>query len=154
MQSCQGQRYYSLSSGALPSHIRSIRLRQDSILEEEARKIRAACTTRIVYVTLALIFVMTSSVAITIVVHEIRALELAEENNDMLGNQTSYSVLHQRANATSQARLTRRINVISAGEPCVNVCSAYPDAAHDAVCERDVCVCRGQDYKTDTCLRK
>lgn len=70
---------YSLSSGSLPSHIRSITPKTDvdiTMATEEQDKI-SRCSPRIVYIILIAIFVLSSSAAIAVAVHEIHVIQAA-----------------------------------------------------------------------------
>lgn len=68
---------YSLSSGTLPSHFRSVSPKMEVrfAIASNDSKPPARCTTRTVYIILAAIFIISSSVAVAVAVHEIRVIQ-------------------------------------------------------------------------------
>jgi hypothetical protein len=77
--------FYSLSSGSLPSHFRSISPKPEVrvTIETDDDKSLSKCNTRTVYIILAAIFIVSSSVAVTIAVHEIQRV-IQEESAAIL----------------------------------------------------------------------
>lgn len=81
---------YSLSSGSLPSHFRSVSPKPEVCvtIETDNDKSPSRCSTRTVYIILAAIFIVSSSIAVTIAVHEIQ--RVIEESAAILPVSFSY----------------------------------------------------------------
>ncbi|WAR14377.1 hypothetical protein MAR_004482 [Mya arenaria] len=164
--------YFSMSSGSLPSHIRSVSPRQqmEFTLEKDVRKPQTCCNARTVYIALITIFVLTSSVAVAIAVYEIRVIQTSSRSQKLknhvlpfqsvaeVGHSPPSSVAHMKAATLSPLpSITSGLHSEKPAEqggrtPCNQICSTYRNDRFQATCQNGYCNCFGEDYQGDTCL--
>ncbi|XP_052760922.1 uncharacterized protein LOC128203518 [Mya arenaria] len=164
--------YFSMSSGSLPSHIRSVSPRQqmELTLEKDVRKPRTCCNARTVYIALITIFVLTSSVVVAIAVYEIRVIQTSSRSQKLknhvlpfqsepeVGHSPPTDVAHVEAAALSPLpSITSGLHFGKTAEqggrtPCNQICSSYRSDRFQATCHNGHCECFGEDYQRDTCL--
>ncbi|WAR14376.1 hypothetical protein MAR_004481 [Mya arenaria] len=153
--------YFSMSSGSLPSHIRSVSPRQqmELTLEKDVCKPQTCCNARTVYIALFTIFVLTSSVAVTIAVYEIRVIQTSSRSQKLknlvlpfqsepeVGHSQPSSVAHMEAATLSPIpSITSGLYFGNTAEqggrtPCNQICSTYRSDRFQATCNN---ACRGQ----------
>ncbi|XP_052760412.1 uncharacterized protein LOC128203161 isoform X2 [Mya arenaria] len=161
-----------MSSGSLPSHIRSVSPRQqmELTLEKDVCKPQTCCNARTVYIALFTIFVLTSSVAVTIAVYEIRVIQTSSRSQKLknlvlpfqsepeVGHSQPSSVAHMEAATLSPIpSITSGLYFGNTAEqggrtPCNQICSTYRSDRFQATCNNGYCECFGKDYQRNTCL--
>lgn len=158
---------YSVSSGSLPSHFRSVSVKPEVhfSVESETYKRTSRCSTTTVYIILAAIFIVTSSVAIAIAVHEIHAIQNQHEKYPPFQQTINGSVsmsekgitMEQNAEETAPSSTQTPTFQLNPGDrdprtPCYKLCTAYGDPRFESRCIAGFCVCSGNDYQKKTCL--
>ncbi|XP_045163573.2 uncharacterized protein LOC123527906 isoform X2 [Mercenaria mercenaria] len=155
---------YSFSSGSLPSHFRSLSPKPDVrvTIETDDYKPPSRFSTRTVYIILAAIFIVSSSIAVTVAVHEIQRV-IQEESAAIL---TNYKYLNgTEVDVTTAAdvgtidKATKTTNTplpspqfVDPRTHCLKRCTVYGKPKFESKCESGVCMCKGKDFQQNTCL--
>ncbi|WAR14375.1 hypothetical protein MAR_004480 [Mya arenaria] len=129
--------YFSMSSGSLPSHIRSVSPRQqmELTLEKDVRKPRTCCNAR-----------------------TLKNHVLPFQSEPEVGHSPPTDVAHVEAAALSPLpSITSGLHFGKTAEqggrtPCNQICSSYRSDRFQATCHNGHCECFGEDYQRDTCL--
>lgn len=153
---------YSLSSGSLPSHFRSVcpKVEVRFSIEAEDQKPPSRCSTKTVYIILAAIFIVSSSIAVAVAVHEIRRIQ--EESTELPSYQFLNSTGNEKTTASDivtsdeaeqpVATPPQRPSVSDPRTRCFKRCTVYGKPKFESRCVAGFCVCNGKDFQENTCL--
>ncbi|KAL4221184.1 G-protein coupled receptor Fz Smo [Mactra antiquata] len=158
---------YSTTSGSFPSHIRSISPKMDTRLTIDREQVKSSkCSSRTVYIILIAIFLLSSSIAIAVVIHEIRVIQAAGRLQTFihmnshrtttvspLVTQSPQQTMEVDVNQWTTPYITRYDNVpTDQRTSCYKKCTMYGHNKFISNCISGYCECQGQYYQLKSCL--